>query len=277
VTVLTQDLIGLVQFLSGHQASLSHGQCTLKLINHLGVIKLTLISTEVASEFQAVELLLDSILKSDTASEFCRSIVHSGITGQSVQGCHIYLLDNASLLNTVAGYGIGYETEKAEISAWDDTPLSIAVRTKTYSFKSPSQGEQPLVAIPLLRYSVPVGCLGLVLKDGADELPFPEKLIPILSKLGTYCLANRNLSSSENYREANGEDLTSRQLQILGLMADGLVNAEIAANMMLSESTIRQETVRIYRALGVPNRSEASKKGRALGLIPQNRLTPQDR
>jgi DNA-binding NarL/FixJ family response regulator len=55
-------------------------------------------------------------------------------------------------------------------------------------------------------------------------------------------------------------------------MADGLVNVEIARELMLSESTIRQETIRIYRALGVHNRTEASKKGRALGLI--KRATP---
>lgn len=277
MTVLTQGLDGLVRFLSIHQTRLSYGRCILKVSKRMGAVDMALISTDSSSGFQAVELLLDSLLKSDTASEFCRAIVHSGITGQSVQGCHMYLLDNSSLLSLVAGYGIGYETEKAEISAWDDTALSIAVRTKTYSFKSPSQGEQPLVAIPLLRDSVPVGCLAMVLNDEADELPFSEKLIPILSKLGTHCLATRNLSRSNNKLEANGEDLTSRQLQILAYMAEGLVNAEIAANMMLSESTIRQETVRIYRALGVPNRSEASKKGRALGLIPQNRLAPQNR
>ena len=50
-------------------------------------------------------------------------------------------------------------------------------------------------------------------------------------------------------------------------MAEGLVNVEIAGQLMLSESTIRQETVRIYRALGVPNRAEAAKKGKALGII----------
>ena len=34
-------------------------------------------------------------------------------------------------------------------------------------------------------------------------------------------------------------------------MAQGLTNAQIAQELMLSESSIRQETVKIYRALGV--------------------------
>jgi ATP/maltotriose-dependent transcriptional regulator MalT len=56
-------------------------------------------------------------------------------------------------------------------------------------------------------------------------------------------------------------------LIILGRIQEGLVNLEIAKDLMLSESTIRQETVRIYRALGVGNRQEAVKKARALGVL----------
>ena len=231
-----------------------------------------------ALDFSAVEVALDALLKSENATEFCRALVHGGMTGDSVQGCHLYLLDNSSHLAPVASYGLAYETEKPEISAWDDSPVSLSVRQKTYVFEKPKNGEQPIVAIPLLRDQIPVGSLGLVLNDGTHELPFDERLIPILSKLASYCLTTMAYSSPKSgTREANGEDLTSRQIQILEFMAEGLVNAEIAAKLMLSESTIRQETVRIYRALGVPNRSEAAKKGRALGLIKRSTPPPLDR
>jgi DNA-binding CsgD family transcriptional regulator len=231
-----------------------------------GIMTITQMSS--GFEFEAIESVLDALLKSENASEFCRALVHGGIVGESIQGCHIYVLDNSSHLSTVAGYGMVYETEKAELSAWDENPVSDAVRKKDYVFDTSNKVSQPLVAIPLLRDSIPIGCLGLVLNDGTKNLPFHERLIPILSKLGAYCLANLSYSAGKNgNREPNGDDLTSRQIQILDHMAEGLVNAEIAAKLMLSESTIRQETVRIYRALGVPNRAEAAKKGRALGLI----------
>lgn len=228
-------------------------------------------SAEIATpvfDFETIDLVIDALLKSQTATEFCRAIVHGGISGQSVQGAHIYSLDNSSHLSAVAGYGMNYEMAAEQVSAWDDSPVSMAVRQKSYVFEQPTNGDQPLVAIPLLRDSIPVGCLGLVLLDGATNLPFHERLIPILSKLGTYCLTNLALTTPKNsYREANGDDLTSRQIEILGFMAEGLVNSEIASKLMLSESTIRQETVRIYRALGVPNRAEAARQGRTLGLI----------
>jgi DNA-binding NarL/FixJ family response regulator len=63
------------------------------------------------------------------------------------------------------------------------------------------------------------------------------------------------------------EDLTERQKTVLKLMTDGFTNAEIARELLLSESSIRQETVRIYKTLGVSSRQGAAKKGKALGLI----------
>ncbi len=227
--------------------------------------------TTLSYEFTAIETMLDALLKSENLSEFCRALVHGGIVSESIQGCHIYLLDNSSNLSAVAGYGMVYETEKTELSAWDENPVSNAVRKKDYVFDASNKVAQPVVAIPLLRDAIPIGCLALVLNDGTKDLPFQESLIPILSKLGAYCLGNLSYSASKNgNREPNGEDLTSRQIEILDFMAEGFVNAEIAAKLMLSESTIRQETVRIYRALGVPNRAEAAKKGRALGLIKRS-------
>lgn len=229
---------------------------------------MSLLEADINFGFDSVESLLDSLLKSANASEFCRAIVHGTTTGKSVQGCHIYKLDNTSHLVPVAGYGMNYESEKKDISAWDDNPVALAVRQKSFVFDLQNAGNQPLVAIPLLRDSIPVGTMALVLSDGAKELPFSEELVPILAKLATYCLINLpGTNSRATNREATGEDLTSRQIQILDHMAEGMVNAEIAAKLMLSESTIRQETVRIYRALGVANRNEAAAQGRALGLI----------
>jgi DNA-binding NarL/FixJ family response regulator len=119
--------------------------------------------------------------------------------------------------------------------------------------------------------------MALVLDGTVKNIPIQETLIPFLGKIGTYCLiafsGSRGKSSStysKTSREPNGDELTSRQIKILELMSDGMVNLEIARELMLSESTIRQETVRIYKALGVPNRSEAASKGRSLGLINSN-------
>jgi DNA-binding CsgD family transcriptional regulator len=55
------------------------------------------------------------------------------------------------------------------------------------------------------------------------------------------------------------EFLSRRQNAILNLIREGLTNHEIAAELGFSESTIRQETMRIYQILKVANRKEASR------------------
>lgn len=51
--------------------------------------------------------------------------------------------------------------------------------------------------------------------------------------------------------------LGARQLEILGLVAEGLSNAEIAARLYLTESTVKWHVRKILRALGVANRAQA--------------------
>ncbi len=62
-------------------------------------------------------------------------------------------------------------------------------------------------------------------------------------------------------RRRPGEDLskllTPRQTEILGLVAEGLSNAEIASRLYLGESTVKWHVRKILRALGVANRAQA--------------------
>jgi DNA-binding CsgD family transcriptional regulator len=218
---------------------------------------------------------LEALLASETTSSFCRSLVHSAITGDTTQGCHIYILNNNAQLNVVAGYGLAAAEANDDLSAWDDNAISKSIREKHFIFELGGKDKKTIISIPLKRGDLPVGALVLVLAEGATEMPFSNAWIAIIGTLGTFSLS---MLSTQGGRGAvseltsNGEDLTTRQIQILEMMADGLVNTEIARQMMLSESTIRQETVRIYRSLGVPNRAEASKKGRVLGLIVRRPL-----
>ena len=67
------------------------------------------------------------------------------------------------------------------------------------------------------------------------------------------------------WSEAN--TLTDRQLDILKLMAEGKTNGSIARELAFSESTVRQETMAIYRSLGVAGREEAARVAQELGVL----------
>jgi DNA-binding CsgD family transcriptional regulator len=51
--------------------------------------------------------------------------------------------------------------------------------------------------------------------------------------------------------------LTRRELEVLGLMADGCTNAVIAERLMIADGTAKKHVVRVLRKLGAANRSEA--------------------
>lgn len=69
-------------------------------------------------------------------------------------------------------------------------------------------------------------------------------------------------------RESPGRGrLTPRQREVLRMMAEGLSNKEIARNLSLSPATVKTHVAQIIAAVDAANRTEASVKGRALGLI----------
>jgi LuxR family maltose regulon positive regulatory protein len=80
---------------------------------------------------------------------------------------------------------------------------------------------------------------------------------------------NRIPPSSGRKSSNNGliEPLSNRETEVLGLMADGLSNSEIAARLYLSTNTLKAHTQNIFGKLGVHNRIQAVNKARDLKLI----------
>ena len=69
-------------------------------------------------------------------------------------------------------------------------------------------------------------------------------------------------------------DLSERQLQTLRLLERNFTMRQIAARIGFSESTVRMESLAIYRALGVHDRRGAVSMGRTLGLLGPERESP---
>ncbi len=67
---------------------------------------------------------------------------------------------------------------------------------------------------------------------------------------------------------ANAAGLTSRELDVLPLLAAGLRNAEIAERLIVSPKTIDHHVSAILRKLGVSTRGQAGAAADRLGLIP---------
>jgi DNA-binding NarL/FixJ family response regulator len=73
---------------------------------------------------------------------------------------------------------------------------------------------------------------------------------------------------------ATANQLTSREHEVLKLLADGLSAAEIGLRMHLSESTVKSHLAKIYQKLGVTNRAQALVTAMRTGLLSNMQPSP---
>jgi DNA-binding NarL/FixJ family response regulator len=63
------------------------------------------------------------------------------------------------------------------------------------------------------------------------------------------------------------ESLTDRELEVLGLLASGLTNPEIARRLVISPGTVKHHVRHIASKLGVSDRTQAAVRAVELGLL----------
>lgn len=62
--------------------------------------------------------------------------------------------------------------------------------------------------------------------------------------------------------------ITERELEVLALVAGGFSNREIAAQLFVSENTIKTHCARAFDKLGASRRTQAVQRGKELRLLP---------
>jgi len=62
--------------------------------------------------------------------------------------------------------------------------------------------------------------------------------------------------------------ITARELEVLALVARGCSNREIAAQLFVSENTVKTHCARAFDKLGAARRTQAVQRGKELGLLP---------
>lgn len=67
-------------------------------------------------------------------------------------------------------------------------------------------------------------------------------------------------------REALPDGLTAREAEVLGLIATGLSNGEIAAELFIAEATVKTHINNAFAKIGVRNRIEAMRYATSRGL-----------
>jgi NarL family two-component system response regulator LiaR len=109
----------------------------------------------------------------------------------------------------------------------------------------------------LIKNALEAGAIGYLLKDvSADELARAIRA----AHSGRATLspeAAQSLVQTSNQPPAPGLDLTEREREVLGLMIEGLTNAQIAGRLTVSPSTVKSHVSNVLSKLGVASRTEA--------------------
>jgi len=75
-------------------------------------------------------------------------------------------------------------------------------------------------------------------------------------------------SFTPDEQRLNELGITPRELEILGLIAAGLSNREIADRLFVSENTVKTHSTRLFDKLGARRRTQAVQIGKIARLIP---------
>ena len=98
--------------------------------------------------------------------------------------------------------------------------------------------------------------LGLKLTGTRERIVVKEVPVP----------AGEPFVPDETKREGLG--ITPREMEILGLIAAGLSNREIADRLFVSENTVKTHSSRLFDKLGAKRRTQAVQIGKTARLIP---------
>lgn len=234
--------------------------------------------------FEIIIGTLRALSDADNADSFCRSMALNVLQDFGVIATYVARLDSDNRISMIGSFG--YSQQRVENtgrpSIWEDMSITETIRTgkisvyKTWSdyisrFPDKTHLASPgeaFVCLPLSYRGARSGGFGITFSQPLEGMGLSERLWDVFSAAGEVFLSKswseeliRNPVPLAEY----GEDapfaigsLSEREREVLGLMAAGLTNQNIGVKLKFSESTIKQDTIKIFKVLGVKSREEAT-------------------
>jgi len=117
---------------------------------------------------------------------------------------------------------------------------------------------------------IEAGARGFLLKDSPpEEVLNAIRAVNKGESLVQPRVASRLLDRFTQLSRASATEggLSSREVEVLQLTAQGIVNKEIAAQLLIGESTVKTHLIHIFNKLGVKGRMEAVAEASRRGII----------
>ena len=214
------------------------------------------------------------LTRTPSPHDLLNTLMRDFLSNQSVTAIEIQMLapDGSLLMNTSVGIAIDGDGTK------DVTSLSSLVSHSNIFRDLEESGSifDPTHCLTVTSVTLDSSIKGFYLfqhsssftpdENSSDQVQIFSSLMTIYlsSKLILIPLA-KNLATPATAEQVS--KLTARQLLILTGMVEGKTNHELSIDLGFSVSTIRHETMAIYKELGVSDRKEAARVGQAESLI----------
>ena len=214
------------------------------------------------------------LTRTPTPHDLLNTLMRDYLSNQSVTAIEIQMLapDGSLLMNTSVGLEIDGDGTK------DVKSLSSLIAHSNIFRDLEESGSifDPTNCLTVTSVTLDSSIKGFYLfqhsssftpdENSSDQVQIFSSLMTIYlsSKLILIPLA-KNLATPATAEQVS--KLTARQLLILTGMVEGKTNHELSIDLGFSVSTIRHETMAIYKELGVSDRKEAARVGQAESLI----------
>jgi DNA-binding CsgD family transcriptional regulator len=245
------------------------------------------------SSLDLVLQMLQALAQAETADDFCKAMALEVLSDIGVVATHVGRLDSDGHLTMIGSYGYSQQRVQntARPSIWENMAIAETVRTgkilifntwDDYMAKYPDKAHlaspgQAFVCLPLKMRGSRAGGFGIAFSRAINENIIDPKLWQIFTAAAEiFLIKGWNTEMQRNPMPGNqfGEDekfvaksLSDRERNVLRAIAQGKTNSQIAREFAYSESTIKQDTIRIFKILGVKKRADAVLAANTLGII----------
>lgn len=239
-------------------------------------------------QLAAAKALVSAVTNSESANAFCRNLVHTVFARFGANSAMICKINNAARLQTVGSYGVEHEMLDGTLgSAFETSPISRAIKNLEAVVISSLQGDMEslaqaaglspnngALAMPLFNDGLVCGAVMLTFEDQLNENPMVPELAESLQVASVHFLHRESQGLGGKSRRPSDahdgpvpEELTDRQMLILGLLEQPITYSQIGRQLHVSESLVKQESGRIFRFLGVNSRRDAVQVATARELL----------
>ncbi|MFM8909175.1 MAG: LuxR C-terminal-related transcriptional regulator [Gemmatimonadota bacterium] len=117
------------------------------------------------------------------------------------------------------------------------------------------------------------------LESGAEGLAFktasPQQTLSAIRQVmaGQLVFPQAARRWLEARQAPRSDEVTAREREVWGLIAEGLTNVQIADRLALSENTVKFHVQHLFQKLGVKNRTEAALRHATSGRVPRGPAT----